>query len=137
MKTVRDAIVGHPLAWVLLAAAWVATVLVGGNLGLYPLVGVSLLSGVVGAVALPAHPFRASIVVTALAILAAGIVAAVALATGLALPAEGETVGSSLLELPFWLTVFGVPAVVVGLFGGVLVVWFRNAGGSKPGAQPS
>lgn len=136
MNAIRVAIASHPLAWATLVVAWILALLFGNGYGLYLLGGVILLGGGVGALSAPGHPFRAAMIVSIVPLLLAALAAAIGMALGLTSPPEGETVGSYLLELPFWFALFGVPMVLIGMVGGAIVVWARRGGGSTAGMQP-
>jgi hypothetical protein len=87
----------------------------------------ALLAGAAGAVVGPAHPLRNGALagLIPLAVLVVGI--PVQMLLGTFELAEGETTGSFLLELPFWLGFIGVPAALLGLLGGSVVSLARQA----------
>jgi len=87
----------------------------------------ALLAGAAGAVVGPGHPLRNGALagLVPLAVLVVGIPAQMLLGTFEL--AEGETTGSFLLELPFWLGFIGVPAALLGLLGGSVVSLARQA----------
>jgi hypothetical protein len=110
-------------AWLLLVF-----VVVVGAFGLVPqdfalvgLIGIPLIGGAIAAIVWPAHPLRNG---TLGGILAwyVGVPAGLAVQTvlGTIEIAEGETVGSFWLELPFWLTLFVPIAIIAGFIAGVL-----------------
>jgi len=80
------------------------------------------LTAIAAAIAFPAHPLRNG---TLGGILAwyVGLPVALAVQTMLGTIdiAEGETVGSFWLELPFWLTLFAPIGIVAGFAGGLVV----------------
>ena len=87
----------------------------------------ALLAGAAGAVVGPGHPLRNGALagLVPLAVLVVGIPAQMLLGTFEL--AEGETTGSFLLELPFWLGFISVPAALLGLLGGSVVSLARQA----------
>ena len=87
----------------------------------------ALLAGAAGAVVGPGHPLRNGALagLVPLAVLVVGI--PVQMLLGTFELAEGETTGSFLLELPFWLGFIGVPAALLGLLGGSVVSLARQA----------
>jgi hypothetical protein len=83
---------------------------------------VALLAGAAGAVVGSRHPLRNGALagLVPLAVLVVAIPVQVLL--GIFELAEGETMGSFLLELPFWLGLIGLPSAVLGMLGGAVVM---------------
>jgi hypothetical protein len=89
---------------------------------------IALLAGAAGAVVGSAHPLRNGALggLVPLAALLVAIPFQVLLGTFEL--AEGETGGSFLLELPFWLGFIGIPSAVLGMLGGGVVKLAERGG---------
>lgn len=123
-------------------------VLVGGALGIVGIlalflsgqgnwmIGLSVLAlfaGAAGAVVGPGHPLRNGALGGLIPLAAFVVAIPVQVLLGTFELAAGETWGSFLLELPFWLGFIGIPSALLGMLGGGAV---KLAGQAGPRLHP-
>ena len=94
---------------------------------------VALLAGVAGAVVGPGHPLRNGALAGLVPLAAFAVAIPVQVLLGTFELAAGETWGSFLLELPFWLGFIGIPSALLGMLGGGVV---KLAGQGGPRLHP-
>lgn len=121
MKGVRPVVRRRVLVGGVLAIAGILALVVSDDSWMIGLSVLVLLAGAAGAVVGPAHPLRNGALagLIPLAVLVVGI--PVQMLLGTFEPAEGETTGSFLLELPFWLGLISFPSALLGMLGGAVV----------------
>lgn len=121
------------VAGALAIAGVLALVVSGDDNWMIGLAVLALLAGAAGAVVGPAHPLRNG-ALAGLVPLAAFVVAIpVQVLLGTFELSAGETWGSFLLELPFWLAFIGIPSALLGMLGGGVV---KLAGQGGPRLHP-
>jgi hypothetical protein len=111
--------------WLLagLAVLWVLVGLLPSNSWLMGGIALVFLTALAAAFIFPAHPLRNGTLAGILAwYLGLPIGLAVQTLRGTLDIGQGETVGSTWLELPFWLTLFLPIGIVAGFVGGLVVL---------------
>ena len=112
----------HGWQLVSLVVLWLLVGWLPSDISFGAAIALVLLSAIAAAVVFPAHPLRNGTLGGILAwYLGLPIALAVQTMLGTIDIAEGETVGSFWLELPFWLTLFAPIGIVAGFAGGLVV----------------
>jgi len=88
----------------------------------------AVLAGAAGAVAGPGRPLRNGALGGLIPLAAFVVAIPVQVLLGTFELAAGETWGSFLLELPFWLGLIGIPSVLLGMLGGAAVMLAEHRG---------
>jgi hypothetical protein len=125
MRRIRAAITGHPIALAALLLAWVLVPVVPGAYALIVIAAALVVTGAVAALIGPAHPLRNGMLAGLAPVVVLVVVLLGQIALGTYELAAGETLGSYLLELPFWIAFVTVPSVFLGLLGASIVTLLK------------